>query len=527
MRLAGLATAAWVLSNRGARRRFARALDAPAAAQARVCAELLASARGGAFAREHGLDRVSTPGELRAAVPPRDYDAFAPYIDRVANGEPEVLTNSAPAHRITGFEPSSGSAAAVKLVPSNRLLRAQFQRAIGAWVAELYQARPALLRGPAYWSISPALPRARTPGGLPVGFAEDSAYLGGLSKRLVDLAMAVPGGVADSRDIAAFRQATLLFLLRAEGLRLISVWNPTFLSLLLDAMIAGWGGLLDALAAGWAGQGLRVPASPRRAAALAAQNPADLRSIWPRLGLISCWGDGGAAAPLAALQARLGGIEVQPKGLIATEAFCTLPFGGGYPLAITAHLFELEREDGRVLWAHELAPGDRGTLIVSTGGGLLRYRLRDRVEVTGPVGSTPSLRFLGKEDRVSDLRGEKLSEAFVAEVLAGLGLGAAFAMLAPEDGSPPFYMLFLAGQAPPDLADRLDGALRANPHYAWCRALGQLGPARVARVEGDAFSAYIEACRRAGQRLGDIKPAALSARSGWTQDFRLISEVIR
>ena len=48
----------------------------------------------------------------------------------------------------------------------------------------------------------------------------------------------------------AFRYATLRHLLQADDLRLISVWNPTFLTLLLDALAANWGPLLDDLAAG-------------------------------------------------------------------------------------------------------------------------------------------------------------------------------------------------------------------------------------------------------------------------------------
>lgn len=514
MSWAGAATAAWVAGNLRARRHFRAALAEPQRAEAQVLEELLEATRGTIFARDHRLERVRRCDDLRAAVPARDYDELAPYIQRAADGEPDVLTNSQPRHKITGFEPSSGSAAAAKLIPSTALLRQQFQRGIGAWVAELYSERPALMAGRSYWSISPALPPRRTAGGLPIGFSEDSAYLGGLAKRLVDRAMAVPSAVAGLHDIDEFRRATLLYLLSARDLRLVSVWNPSFFSLLLDELEGAWGALVEQLRVGWRGPGLRLAPNPGRAAALTGLQATDLRGIWPRLGLVSCWADGSAAAPLSALLPRLRGVEVQPKGLLATEAFCSLPFGGGHPLAINAHLFELEREDGRVLWAHELAPGDRGTLIVSTGGGLLRYRLRDRVEVTGLVDRTPSLRFLGKEDRLSDLRGEKLHEAFVAEVLRGLGVGSGFAMLAPEAGEPPCYVLFVE-HSPPNPED-LDRALRANPHYNWCRELGQLGPSRVLPVVAGAASAYIEACRRDGVRLGDIKATSLSSKMGWS-----------
>jgi hypothetical protein len=156
---------------------------------------------------------------------------------------------------------------------------------------------------------------------------------------------------------------------------------------------------------------------------------------------------------------------------------------------------------------------------------LYRYRLDDRVQVNGVVGRTPSLRFLGKADHVSDLCGEKLSEPFVAGVLAGAfeetGLTPRFAFLAPEpDRSPPRYALFLDVDAavPASLTAAVDARLGANPHYAWCRALGQLGP--VDTVQAPAmYARYVERCRAAGQRMGDIKPLALSVRGGWRAEI--------
>ena len=52
--------------------------------------------------------------------------------------------------------PTSGSTAAAKLVPFTADLRGEFTTAIDAWLVDLFMARPALMGGPAYWSISPA-----------------------------------------------------------------------------------------------------------------------------------------------------------------------------------------------------------------------------------------------------------------------------------------------------------------------------------------------------------------------------------
>src|SRR5215210_7373392 len=95
--------------------------------------------------------------------------------------------------------------------------------------------------GSAYWSITPlAYREERTPGGIPIGFEEDTQYLGGLGT-LPSSIMVVPSEVRQIDDIESFRYATLLFLLRAQSMALISVWNPTFLTLLMFGPRSGPG----------------------------------------------------------------------------------------------------------------------------------------------------------------------------------------------------------------------------------------------------------------------------------------------
>ena len=146
--------------------------------------------------------------------------------------------------------------------------------------------------------------------------------------------------------------------------------------------------------------------------------------------------------------------------------------------------------------------------------------------MSGFVERTPSLRFLGKSNNVSDRFGEKLSETFVAEsireITAALPNPPGFAMLAPgEDELGWRYTLYLEGTAPCDLAGPLDKALRRNPHYAWCRDLGQLlAPGVMALAAGDGYKSYVARELKHGRRLGEIKPSALSTRTGWSDWFR-------
>ena len=127
------------------------------------------------------------------------------------------------------------------------------------------------------------------------------------------------------------------------------------------------------------------------------------------------------------------------------------------------------------------------------------------------------MRFVMRSGAISDRFGEKLNEAFVADALRHVGGGRwVFAMLAPSGDH---YTLFAQG----DLFSRdlreLDFALAANPHYAYCRQLGQLRPVAGFRIAQRGDAAYLDRLRQRGQRLGDIKPCALSLLDGWETWF--------
>jgi hypothetical protein len=350
------------------------------------------------------------------------------------------------------------------------------------------------MAGRAYWSLTPPANQEQvTESQIPIGFDDDSAYLGGIAQRLARLSVAAPQGLRLVTDTEEFWRTTAEYLSTCRDLRIISAWHPSFVMLLRDKVREHLG---------------------------SDDNP------WPHLGLISCWGDVQAAALLPDLQAAFPGVRIQPKGLLATEGVVTFPFGNRRPLAVRSHFFEFIDAGGAAQPAWDLHEGEEYQVVMTTGGGLYRYALRDRVVVDGYYRDTPSLEFIGKSDNVVDHRGEKLSEDFVLacinETLVELSVEAPFAMLAPNFAEdPPGYTLYIesATDLPATLRDTLEQKLQRGYHYALCRRLGQLRPADVCRVRGPAFEAYAEALTARGMRLGDIKPTPLSRYGDWSDRF--------
>jgi hypothetical protein len=534
--------------------RFRHALRAPEQAQAECLSRVLRAVEGTAQAKrvEH-FSRIRTAREFQDAVPVSTPDSLKDAVNRIARGEARVLTREP----VLRFELSGGSSGASKPVPVTRGLLNEFQRALAPMLHEVFLRRPATCEGPSYWSVSPlGRKQHRTAGGIPVGSAEDSAWFPRPLRPLLSRIFAVPGAVGQAPHVEPCRYVTLWFLARCADLSLISVWNPSFLTLLMDALERHGERLVKDLEQGtltppthdaegvplqltdprvWDAfvrslQGVRDVPRARVLREALRDGLSTARSVWPGLALLSMWTDAQAAHAVPAARRRFKGVEVQGKGLLATEGVITIPlFDAPAPvLAVRSHFVEFadpERPDARPLLAHELTKGRTHAVLLTTSGGLLRYRLGDLVRVEGFMHQTPCLRFVGRADAVTDLVGEKLAAARVGAVLEAV-LGTPrplFAMLAPEWGTPPTYRLFLESDLPSEhldaLAARVDHALSEGHHYRYARELGQLGPVRAVRVR-QGSRRYEARCIHLGQRAGDIKPMDLHCQPGWTQWFQ-------
>jgi hypothetical protein len=547
-----LLNATWMLRCSFEAAAFAQASRSVADTQARLLLQTLWANRDTEYGRAHCFRDIPDARTYQQQVPLATHDDLTDGIRRIAAGEANVLTSEP----VRLLEPTSGTTGGEKLIPYTAGLRRQFQRGVAAWIADLFRRRPRARAGRAYWSISPMLgPPRRSPGGLPIGFDDDTAYLGRAERFALRQLLVTPPEVARLPDMGSFRYATLLSLLTADDLALVSVWSPTFLTALLAPLEEWQERLCHDLRRG----GLNPPTpvaekaarplhrwlrpDPTRADRLArilrstAPWSEKLRRVWPRLAVISCWADAAAAQFLPELRELFPQVEVQPKGLLATEGFVSFPLADrpGAALALRCHFFEFEElgENAPCRLAHELDRGGQYRVVLTTAGGLYRYRLRDEVEVVGSYQECPLLRFIGRSDATSDLVGEKLAEPHVRAVLDRLlatqALRPRFALLVPVLDRPARYRLYLqapelSGGSQPlgQLRQGLEDGLRENPYYRHAVAVGQLAPAEVVALNpggGSAWLLYERRCLAEGQKCGNVKPTALDRRTGWPDFF--------
>lgn len=499
--------------------RFQHAAHDPSKAQRQLLRSYLEKNQGTAFGRQHGFSGLFDLRQFRERVPVVSYDGLAPWVDRIAKGEPAVLT----VEPVKVLERTSGGYGRDKLIPYTETLLAEFSAATNPWIFDLYRQRPRLMGTTSYWSISPATrKREISEGGLAIGFDDDTEYFSGFQRIVLNRLMAVPGSVARITDFETWRRVTLNHLLADGDLGLISVWNPSFLTLLMEALAADLPAYLAGLPAA---RKATLEARLARAGALTGE------VLWPKLGLISCWTDGVARQFLGDLRHWFPKTEIQGKGLLATEGVVSFPLTGysGAVAAATSHFMEfkdLETPTATPLLVHQLREGGNYSPIITTGGGFYRYALGDALRCVGHYRRVPLFKFEGRVDKTSDICGEKIGIRMVDLAMEKArrtsGLSYRFAMLAPRMGKPPQYVLYLETDDQQRVVENfcsiLEEELSQSQHYRYCRTLGQLAPIAVKRVS-QGQQIYLDALVALGVRRGDIKPTNLDGRTFWDAHF--------
>jgi hypothetical protein len=465
---------------------FDAALDDPEAAQARVAQALHDQLIPTAIGRHDGL---RPGGPALDGVPVRTWEEVAPFAAAQVRGEPGLSL-----HPTRFVERTSGSSGRRKEVPWTDPMRSTLSWMFLVWVGDLLRHGPPLRRARAWLATTPPLVPAGE--GVP-GALDDTDYLSPWLRPLVRPFLVAGPSTRSPTDGPTFLDALARRLLAEPDLEVLSFWSPSLLLVLLDTIAR------DPARYG-------APLNPRRRSALRA-DPVDWRGVWPRLTLVSCWRDGEAARDAARLDALLPGVRIQGKGLLATEGPMTLPLERApapVPL-LDRVLIELLDDDGRLLPLHRAEAGATYEIVPSWPGGLVRYRIGDRVRVDGHLGATPCLRFVGRAGDLCDLVGEKLHASVIGEALAAL-LPDRWATVVPAAGPPPGYVVVTEQPLPADLLAAIDLRLREAWHYGQARALGQLSPLRGLH-HPDARRALL--LHRAGEaRLGDAKDGPLVRR---------------
>lgn len=458
----------------------------------------------------YGFSSIKSVCEFQKTVPPTHYAHYEKDFSR-------EHTHRFLAETVQHFAWTSGTSSSHKKIPICSALIHDFEAALLPWFDNLLTKYPNLTSGPAYWIVGPqvqvVLPESKTE-------MDDLAYFSPSLARCLSPILSTPPSTHGQGGFLEWAFCTLLHLLLEPELTWISIWSPTLFIELLESLKTLKPILIECFEQGNC-DAVRLDLTPQTYSALncrlfekrsiipytlqrLTQNPDHpWQDLWPHLTLCSCWKDGWASIFLSQLHSYLPGVKIQGKGLLATEAIVSIPFedddSNDPVLAYKSHFYEFRSLNSQKIYlADELSEGEKYEVLVTTNGGLYRYQLDDVIQVTGFIGQAPRLRFLSKKSLISDLCGEKLHESHVMSCLATLGethhvdLRHAFVRPVVSEVTR-FYQLVVPQKFKRPsikIEEALDEALSANPHYAACRKLQQLGPIELL-LSPDSFTHHL------------------------------------
>ncbi|WP_158841641.1 GH3 auxin-responsive promoter family protein [Saccharothrix deserti] len=486
--------------------------------QHRVLADLLDFNAGTEFGRAHDFGRIRTMDEFRKAVPVADYAALSPWIERMANGDRNVLTADDPAVYFT----SSGSTGAHKKIPvTPRFMKTTFFPFYYAAWAPLAEHFPDVLTAP-----DRVLNLKHDPLSAPPTTASGHAHVGAsqvdFGTKFGEPLSAEPGTAAPwatlpvpvAADDHLEKTYLRLRLAVEHDVRCVIGINPAMVAALPYQLTQWWPRILEEVHDGTLGGVRHRSPNPARAAELSrlAEYAGTVRPslVWPNMRVIFCWTTGLASLYLPRLREQFGaGVTLLPAPVAASEG----PVGVALDrhrtagsLVVTASAYEFVDADldlgpdVATLDQHELEPGRDYHVVFSHVGGLYRYAVGDVVHVVDRVGGVPRVEYAGRATR-SDFAGERLRDVQVIRALAaasggtGLEVGNAACRVTDPAGGTRRYDFAVATRSPwhPTEVDRfaalLDAGLASRSEgYRSARDTGALGAPRVLPVDTDAFA---------------------------------------
>lgn len=498
----------------------------------RVFKDILDQAEGTYFGKKHGLSAVRTLADWKKAVPVRCYPAFEPYIQKLLDGDTNVLTRSDP----YAFLKTSGSSGKPKLIPTTRHWRNLYRgRALYAqWGLYFESIGYVRSRGAAVLDLS----WERTASVKPVGdFPSYSISQRPASVSSVDWTPPwyeedwFQGIEEEDYKTGLYRK---LRLLASSDVRIIVALNPSKIVGLAEQLDERAGDLIADLRHGTlAGLpcGDADPVLADRLRALRRANGGGLRiaDLWPNLSLVVSWNSASAALYQPWLEEVTPGVPKLPFSATGTEGIVTIPVdahNAAGPLAMDLGLYEFVPTEGRTEDAdlepdletvgyRDLEVGQTYNVVMSQANGLYRYDLGDRYTVVDRVGEVPRMAFAGRSGFGSSFTGEKLTEEDVHNAVR-LGLGDDWRLrplftCIPVWNTPPGYTLAIEwpetlSLTPERLAAQVEDQLQTlNIEYAEKRRTERLTPMRVLAVPPGTFAAVDQLRQAEGASPAQLK----------------------
>ncbi|MBX2862696.1 MAG: GH3 auxin-responsive promoter family protein [Leptolyngbyaceae cyanobacterium MAG.088] len=422
-------------------RAFSSQLEKAGTIQSKFLKKLLNEQQGTALGQALKLDRISSIEDFRQQVPRWTYDGYAPYFERAAAGEANVVSP----WPVLSFNMSSGSTGSCKLIPITK--RVKQTRAYANQVAMGYAFEEASSQGRSLGKLlltTSIAPLGKTEGGVPYGHVSGNQLRTTPSMVFKQLC-AQPYDALLVNSTAARNYVCLLFGLLQQNLTNIAA-NFPLIMLQLCAYLEKFGpALIDDIGRGEISQDIllepklrqslnqQLSPQPQRAkqlqAILSAHGRLLPRYVWPTLTFLITARGGPSDFYFERFHEYFGETPIFGGTYAASEAvfgsYCRLNADGAI-LALKTNFFEFiapdqwDKEIPKTLLPHELQLGEYYRVLITNYSGFCRYDIGDVLQVVDMRHGVPVIVFRYRQGGTLSAISEKTTEYHVSQVMVAL-----------------------------------------------------------------------------------------------------------
>ncbi|MBD3322611.1 MAG: hypothetical protein GF350_16035 [Chitinivibrionales bacterium] len=496
------------------------------ASQNRILQEIINRGKETVFGREHNLASATTIEKYRASVPVHSFKDLSPYIDRMQQGETDVLFPGKPLL----YNTTSGTTDKPKLVPvSEYEFKTILTSLSRAWLYKCLYDNPSIWNG-VNLSLVGSPVEGHVADGTPYGSVSGLTYkhVPGVLKSLYS----VPYPIMTITDYMKKYYGMLRFALQQNVTYIVSA-NPTSLIKIHQVIMDNYEYLVrdirdgklrsDVLESIDPSERDEVESSLHPAPARAAELEKLMhdhgkslmpRHYWPQLVCVNTWTQGNCALVIPKLDGYYPeSTIIREFGYFASEARAVTLENDWQSSLLPAYAYhfefipESERESNNpaIRNAWELEAGKRYFILFSTLSGLYRYDINDVIEVTGFYNQAPLFRFMYKGQGITNLTGEKLSEEQVIlavnRVSRELAMPVEFFTMACDENNMTYTLFAEFSNAASERKSRdycaaIDRTLiEINPEWKAKRGSQRLAPLSLRRLPVNSYEILKEKLR--------------------------------
>ncbi|NEQ24521.1 MAG: GH3 auxin-responsive promoter family protein [Microcoleus sp. SIO2G3] len=499
---------------------FVRKTRQASAVQEKFLLSLLNTHQNTELGQKYGLSQIKSVDQFRERIPILPYSSYEPYLERIAQGEPNILTPDP----VVYLSLTSGSTSKKKLIPVTKRSRSVRNRANRASMSFAVDAARQWGRPLGQMLLTSSVQLAgRTSAGIeygPVSVGElRSADF--LSRQL----FAYPYEILQIADSLSHHYVCLLFALQNPNTRVIGANFPVLALRLGDYLERYAEELIEDLAKGTIASWLDLESELRikleRSWKAAPQRADELRQIlkaegcltpklaWPDLSFIVTARGGTSDFYFERFPHYFGDTPIFGGIYGSTEAVFGVYYdfnNDGTILAIESGFYEFipqdqwEASQPKTLLAQEVKVGEKYRILVTNYNGLYRYDLGDVVEVVGYYEKAPIIVFRHRVGGLLSSTTEKTTEFHVTQVMQVLQRDfnlslENFCVTLSEQETPPHYRVNIELSPGHTLSDsqaflsEFDHQLKEiHTSYETKRLDGQVPPPRLRVLQRGSFA---------------------------------------